>query len=528
MAVMPNALLWLPLLYVVFKAVQFYRLLKSINFHPGSRWLISDVASAIPVILPWRIPYILPGKNRAARQKYADYAWFGCDVISDVAMFPLRALFVVADPDVIKEVAAARSRYPKPVELYRSLDMYGRNIVVSEGDEWKRFRKIANPSFSERNNRLVWEETQRIVLELFEQEWAGKDTVCDEDVLMTTVSIALFVISSAGFGQAISWRDEGLRTAGYEFSFKETMYHISNEIVTKAITPAWLLKLGLTAKMRTARVAYELMEKYMVEMVQKRRNAETKAKRHDLLSGLLDANEEEFNGYAKLTDREVISNIYIFLIAGHETTGHTLAFAFILLALYPEEQEKLYRHCKSKYENIASYTYAMGVLNETLRLYTPVSSVPKVAAEDSVLYATSASGQKVPVFVPKGSNILFHMPGLHHNPRYWEDPYAFKPSRFLEPDWPRDALVSFSGGARSCIGRRFSEVEAIAVITLFSLRYSIEVKEEPQFVSETFEERKARLLKHDALLTLTKSAIITACGHMKVISIADASKAWVY
>ncbi|KAI0703434.1 cytochrome P450 [Cytidiella melzeri] len=509
------ALLCLLVYYVVSKVVRFYAVLRSINFFPGDRWLFTDVASPVTFFLPWRIPYILPGQSRAARRKFKDYEKYGCNVVSDVALFPIRASFFVADADIIKEVAAARTRFPKPIELYQVLATYGSNIVVSEADEWKRFRKIANPGFSERNNRLVWEDTQRIVLELFEEEWAGKDIVDHDNVLMMTVSIALFVISCAGFGQRISWRDEGLRPAGYEFSFKETMYHLSTEIVTKAATPNWLLQLDLTPKMRTARIAFDLMEKYMMEMVQNRRNAETKEERNDLLSGLLDASDEEFSGSAKLTDQEVISNIFIFLIAGHETTAHTLAFAFILLALYPEEQDKLYQQCKSvlgkddipKYETIPSYTYAMAVFNETLRLYAPASAVPKVAAEDSVLYATNASGQKVPVVVPKGADILFHVPGLHYNPRYWEDPHAFKPSRFLKPDWPRDAFLPFSGGARSCIGRRFSEVEAVAVLTLFSLRYSIELKEEPQFANETFEERKERLLKFDALLTLTESAV---------------------
>ena len=115
------------------------------------------------------------------------------------------------------------------------------------------------------------------------------------------------------------------------------------------------------------------------------------------------------------------------------------------------------------------------MFNETLRLYAPASFVPKVASEDCVLYPRDGSGNRVPVFVPKGSDIMFHMPGLHFNraysflhfvheessythdgviAKYWENPHEFDPSRFLKPDWPRDAFMPFSGGARSCIGRR--------------------------------------------------------------------------
>ncbi|KAI0346597.1 cytochrome P450 [Trametopsis cervina] len=485
------------------------------GFHPGDQWLLSDMRGGLAILLPKRIPYIIPGRGRVGLRGYSDHKRHGIDVISDVSVYPMRAAFFIADADVIREVSAARNRYPKPIEMYGVLAFYGPNIVVSEAEEWKRYRKIANPGFSERNNRLVWEETQRTVLELFNEEWRGQDVVVDEDVLLTTVSIALFIISCAGFGQRISWKEEGLHSAGSEFSFKETMYHVSTHIVTKAITPGWLLKLDLTSKLRTTRVAFELMEKYMLEMVQKRKNAEMKVERHDLLSGLIAASDEEFSGFAKLTDMEVISNIFIFLIAGHETTAHTLAFAFILLALYPEEQKKLNEQCKSvlgdddipKYENMNAYTYAMAVFFETLRLFPPATAVPKVASEDSVLYTTNAAGEKVPVVVPKGADLLFHLPGLHQNPKYWENPTEFQPSRFMKPDWPRDAFMPFSGGARSCIGRRFSEVEAVAVLTLYSLKYEIEVKVEPQFEHESFEERKARLLSWKPLLTLTPGKV---------------------
>ena len=85
--------------------------------------------------------------------------------------------------------------------------------------------------------------------------------------------------------------------------------------------------------------------------------------------------------------------------------------------------------------------------------------------------------------------------------RYWEDPYAFKPSRFLG-DWPRDAFLPFSGGPRSCLGRRFSETEGVAILTYIIKHYRVDVLEEPQYAGETFEERKARLLKCKSAITL--------------------------
>lgn len=108
--------------------------------------------------------------------------------------------------------------------------------------------------------------------------------------------------------------------------------------------------------------------------------------------------------------------------------------------------------------------------------------------------------------------------------KYWTDPHRFNPSRFLG-DWPRDAFLPFSGGVRSCLGRRyviddrpvrytvrftlrvfvprFAELESVAAITMLLQHYKITVKEEPQFADETFEQKKERVMKAKPGITLT-------------------------
>ena len=68
---------------------------------------------------------------------------------AQLSAYPPSAAFVVSDPQVLKEMALARARFPKPVEVYAALSFYGPNIVASEHDAWRRFRKICAPSFSE-------------------------------------------------------------------------------------------------------------------------------------------------------------------------------------------------------------------------------------------------------------------------------------------------------------------------------------------------------------------------------------------
>lgn len=86
----------------------------------------------------------------------ADYERFGWDAISIVTYFNTKARFLIADPNIIKQIGASRTLYPKPIRMYKTLEIYGPNLVTSEGAVWTRHRKITSPAFSELNIQLVW------------------------------------------------------------------------------------------------------------------------------------------------------------------------------------------------------------------------------------------------------------------------------------------------------------------------------------------------------------------------------------
>ncbi|GBE81403.1 hypothetical protein SCP_0311320 [Sparassis crispa] len=492
-------------LYVLQKYIEFRQTVNSIQNFPGFRVLFG-VGNQL---LRHRIPLISFGNFATWKYKHKDFADAGMDIFSTVSVWPHVVTYFVADAPALKEITASRARFPKPLWQYKVLSFYGSNIVITEGDEWKRHRKITAPAFSERNNRLVWDESIRIVQDLCGTVWGTKEDITIDNIVNLTVPIALFVIGVAGFGRRISWSEDIVVPAGHAMTFKDALHTVSTDLFLKIVVPDFVLKLDLTTRLKTFRVAYDELERYMVEMIRARKTSEKEEERYDLFSSLLDANEDELDGQTKLSDSETIGNIFIFLIAGHETTAHTLAYAFIMLALYQDEQEILYQHIKSvlpdgripTYEEMGLLTQSMAVFHETLRMFPPVCSIPKHCVEDTTLLTRNAAGEAVLVPIPKGTNIVIHTPGLHYNPRYWPDPHTFKPARFLS-DWPRDAFMPFSGGARSCLGRRFSETEGVAILTYLVSRYRIEVKEEPQFASETFEQRKDRLLESRSAITL--------------------------
>ncbi|KAK0202382.1 cytochrome P450 [Desarmillaria ectypa] len=431
--------------------------------HPGSRQILErwhPVVVLVRMILGWNEDYPFEKKYQITTA-FKDAGW---DIISGVSAFPPSLKFDVADVALIKEITSSRSRFPEPVKLYETLSVFGSNIVASEGELWKKYRKICAPAFSEANNKIVWEKTMNIMQELFHDVWRDSEAAKTENMLDITLAITQFIIGIAGFGRHTSWQRESNVTEGHNMTFRDALYDVRDGAHIKITVPR--LAMGLTEKWRRVRAAYDELEEMH------RRTSQRKEERYDLFSSLLDAN------YG-LTSRTSLGNIFIFFLAGHETTAHTLAYTFTMLALCPDEQKKLYQHINSIIPD------------------NRVTAIPKLSAEDTVLIATSATGDRATIPVPKGVSILLDVPA-----RYWKDPDTFNPSRFFG-HWPKEAFMPFSLAARACLGRGFAETEAIAVITLLISRYKIEVTEEPQFWGETFEERKNRLLKSKSGVSLT-------------------------
>ncbi|KAF8161202.1 cytochrome P450 [Crassisporium funariophilum] len=493
------------LLYVFRRLLAFWKVHRSIQCIPG-RYVFLSQQSPLTYFLP-RIHGISWGRNHIFDDKHATFEHGGWDASSAITIHPeIRVSIALADAAAIKEVTSSRARFPKPVEMYSVLAFFGPNIVASEGEEWKKYRKICAPAFSDRNNKLVWNESIQIVEGLFKNVWKDADVISVDHCGDITWPLALFVISIAGFGRQISWTEDTIIPSGHLMTFKDAIHLVAGGTFTKAALPNWAL--GLTHKTRTVKLAFEELHKYMSEMIQERQSSE-KLDRHDLFTNLLEANDDG-SDTTNLTESELIGNIYIFLLAGHETAAQTLCFTFALLALYEEEQEKLFQNIKSAlpdgrdpmYEEMSLFTYSMAVFYETLRMFPPAVNFIKTSAEDTGLVVGNIHDERLVVPVPKGTTISVNVTALHYNPRYWEDPHSFKPARFLG-DWPRDAFLPFSSGARACVGRKFFETEGIAVLTKIISQYKITIKEETQFTNETFEERRSRVLSASLGLTLS-------------------------
>jgi cytochrome P450 len=198
------------------------------------------------------------------------------------------------------------------------------------------------------------------------------------------------------------------------------------------------------------RIVYGLIE---------RRRAEG-AGGDDLLSRLVRAHDDE----GSMTALQVRDEAITLFLAGHETTSNALSWAWLLLARDPDSSERL--RAESEGVDIGDdatttilerLPFATAVLNESMRRYPPAWAIARRAVEPH-----RAAGFELPA----GAVTIVSPWLLHHDPRWWKEPDAFVPDRWLEPDpdRPRAAFLPFGAGPRMCVGEPFARLEALVLL----------------------------------------------------------------
>ncbi|KAG8996238.1 hypothetical protein FRB93_000904 [Tulasnella sp. JGI-2019a] len=536
-------------IWAVKRAITYRRAIQLIRL-PGYRNLGPDNSSLYGLIHAKLMQHIEDCHIFA--NQHLDYEHFGWDVISSISWFTPKLRFFIADPAVFQRVGASRTVFTKSLEIYEAFNTFGRNILATEGAEWARHRKITSRAFTEPNMQMVWKQTTRIVQEMFESDWDHRgDVVALEDTLHTTTQLSMLVIMAAGFGHDAQWMTHKTPPLGHVLTFRQALQDVVDNIILRASLPQWvwgspadrdtLAVSGIAGrgwlgkKVQHAAIAFSELAKYMREMLREELSGVTdKASEREggtLFRNLVDALVNEDGGIPS-GKNDVFGNMFVFLFAGFETTAHSVTYALGLLALDEAEQQRLYDHIKDvlqdrepAFEDVPKLSRVLAVFYETLRLYPAapeqtrdveediVFSVQAALSESDVANSATLGGKdarRTEVLVPRGSEVIVDTVGLHHNPRYWPDSYTFKPDRFMDPNWPREAFTSFAAGSRSCMGRRFGEVEAIAIITLIIRRYrvSVDTVRFPDIAGETKLQHRERVLKSFMSLVIRPSGTI--------------------
>lgn len=139
------------------------------------------------------------------RRRYEPFKRFGSDTFITVS--PERNVLYTADADVVIQITTRRNDFPKALEVYESIKLYGNNVVTSEGQLWRHHRKITSPPFTEKNNYLVWTETLDQCQAMLNGwlEGSKDSTKTISTIAEDAMRLSLYVISRAGFGVRLQW-----------------------------------------------------------------------------------------------------------------------------------------------------------------------------------------------------------------------------------------------------------------------------------------------------------------------------------
>ncbi len=198
------------------------------------------------------------------------------------------------------------------------------------------------------------------------------------------------------------------------------------------------------------------------------------SERGDLLSLLLEGRDENGQG---LTEKEIRDEAMGILVAGHETTAYTLAFAFYLLAKHPAAYARLHQEVESvlqgrppTLEDLPNLPFTTQVFKETLRLFPAAHALPCQATRGTSL------GDYV---VEKGWFVGVDIWGMHRRADYVPNPGRFDPDRFTlerEAHIPRNAYIPFGGGPRNCIGRGLVMMEGPLILATLAQHFHLELE----------------------------------------------------
>ncbi|KAF8517917.1 cytochrome P450 [Hysterangium stoloniferum] len=450
------------------------------------------------------------GQIGSIDEKFKPYAKAGRLMLPAVSVVTPRTIVFVADHEVIKHIATNRSGiFEKDPQTYSVLHVYGHNIVGSDGPEWKKQREAARAAFNEGNVQLVWEESCR----------ASRDAVAllDNSHMSTPPDVTQFLRkATSAFGQRFYYGKDRSASLppGYTLQFGEALKLACEQMVTLWATPKWLYGLPipwLRPFLSRVKLSYKELRGHLLRLIEHSRSTlvvDSNEKSHDnLLRRLVEANTLETDPAKRLTDEELLSNVFIFLVAGHETTAHTASFILAHLALYPDVQNRVFEEVKKvwpRYEDIqsAEEEYLLAVFRESLRHFPVAPRLPKVALQDTILHSharfdSGPGSEPLSIAVPKGSLVVMDVMGANFNPAYWgDDASEFRPERFIDTAdyrWPRDAFLAFSLGVRSCIGQRSGQVQTVCILAHLLRRYQVSLP--PHLLGLPFEQQRRILLR---------------------------------
>ncbi|KAI0328016.1 cytochrome P450 [Cubamyces sp. BRFM 1775] len=412
--------------------------------------------------------------------------------------------------------------YPKTLAPTSDLHMLlGPGLLTTEGAQNRKQRKLLNPVFSVahlRNMTHIFYNISYKLRDAIDRRLGNNGAVIDVNGWMARTTLEM--LGQAGLGYSFD-NFEGDSTDAYGESLKTFFPNLNRIIKYSFLIPKIANFLSESTLRKLARAAphpdiqrmmeiSDTMAQRSIEIINEKKAALLKGgdslvhqigEGKDIMSLLLKANMAASEA-ERHTDEELIAQMSTLILGGMDTTSNALSRVFHLLAERPDIQDKLRAEiieaCNGEilsHDNLIKLPFLDAVCRETLRLYAPVQFTSREVAQDAKLPLLSpirgVDGTMMSeIAVPKGTIVLLNYTGSNTNRELWgDDASEWKPERWLGqlPPALDDArvpgvysnLMTFSGGGRSCIGFKFSQLEMKVVMVVLLSAFKFELTEKP-------------------------------------------------
>jgi len=399
------------------------------------------------------------GFERGLMQQYGDIVH---------VRFANRQGYLITHPDDIRKVLVEEPEKYYKAPIYRMLlaRFLGNGLLTSEGDFWKRQRKLSQPAFHTKRIQTYAETMVRYTQDMLDSYRDGNSRDMNRDMMHLTLSIVVKSLFNTEIGAEADRIGEALTTV-----LEATTDGVQSVL---QMLPEWV---PLQRNIKNKRGVKQLNDVIMPIINGRRNSNEDKG---DLLSMLLLAEDEDGN---HMTDKQLRDEVVTLVLAGHETTANALMWTWYLLSQNPEVEAKFHAEVDRvlggrmpTLEDLRQLEYTNMIFKETLRLYPPIPSYARQSIVPVELH-----GYKLPA----GSIIMISPHVFHHDARWWDNPEAFIPERFAkenEKSFPKYAYLPFGAGPRVCIGNSFAEMEGVLILATMGQRYRMHLDPADQCV----------------------------------------------
>ncbi|UPQ75611.1 cytochrome P450 [Chryseobacterium nepalense] len=329
----------------------------------------------------------------------------------------------------------------------------GKGLLTNNGKDWLKQRRLIQPGFSKAkiaNLVSIMEEEIDSAFSSFEK----KPEIDLYDVFHT---LAFNIVAKTLFSSDID--EEKVKELGKIITEVQEVF--AKEVRIPLYTQV-LNILGITDKnIRKSKQAKHIIQ----SVLEKRRNSDEE--KNDLLDMLIHARYEDTQ--LPMSDEQLVDEMLILFIAGHETTANALSFIFFEISQNHETEKKLRQEIRKEGENVFTTenlmkkSFTINIIKEAMRLHSPAWAIDRQALEDDSFKDYSWK---------KGTLIILYITGLHRNPKYWSDPNSFIPERFDDENAKNFAYYPFGAGPRLCIGEHFAMMEMALIVRKFYKNYS--------------------------------------------------------